>query len=315
MFMPVIAASASLCLSPSVAAGQGGGAPVPPVEQAPAAPETEPAPEPVAASTAGTASQKGWTVRFDPLVWWVSPAGDLRLPSSGGGPTGNEVQLSDLNLDTPEFTPAGAVSINADRVRFSFFGSGYSSDAEGVAGESFRLGDVSLDAGDPYKASFDFGLYELTVGYRLLSYDWKTSGPGPEDAPDVLLDLYGIVGGRFYDLDISVAASGADGGGGPLVSGTEQFFGDLIAGVRAEFMIVRDFSINVQGNAGGMTDSDRSSFSFDLQVFGEWRPFNNVGVQLGWRHTQYSLEDGEGPGKFEYEGSLAGMFAGVLIRF
>ena len=201
------------------------------------------------------------------------------------------------------------MAIQADKVRFSFFGSGYSSDSDGVADRAFRLGDVSFNAGDAYESNFEFGLYELTVGYHFLSYDWKERSNNPERATDVVLDLYGFVGGRLYDLDIGIA------GPGGASTDTDQFFADLIGGIRAEFTIARNFTVNVQGGAGGMTDSDRASFSFDLQVFGEWRPWENVGLQIGWRHTQFSLEDGDGSGKFEYEGSLAGMFAGLVIRF
>ena len=126
---------------------------------------------------------------------------------------------------------------------------------------------------------------------------------------DAVLDLYAIAGGRFYDINAGVTAPGG------MPNDTDQFFGDAIAGIRAELVFLSDFNINVQVTGGGMGDSDRSSFSFDIAVSGEWRPHKNLGVQIGWRHMSLWLEDGEGPGKFEMDGSLAGVFASVTFRF
>lgn len=248
-----------------------------------------------------------WTLKLDPMVWWVSPAGDLKLPAQSAT-AGNSVDLSTIDLDTPEFSPAGAAALYVEDFRFSFFGSAYSRDATGTSASAFQLGDVQIGVGDDFDVSFDLGYYELTAGYRFLHHNWGESSANPADCADVSIDLYGLLGGRVYDLDIGFASGGNS-------SGTDQFFGDVIAGVRAEFTIIRDFSINVQASGGGMGDSDRSSYSFDIQVFGEWRPWQNVGFLFGWRHTQFNFEDGEGPEKFEYDGSVAGVFAGMTIRF
>jgi hypothetical protein len=269
--------------------------------------QEQPAPVPAAPPEAPASVSNPWTIKLDPMVWWVSPAGDLKLPAQGAV-AGGSVGLSTLDLDTPEISPAGAASLYVENFRFSFFGSAYSREASGTADSAFQLGDVQVTAGDEFDVDFDFGFYEVSLGYRFLHHNWKESSANPAEAADVAIDLYGLVGGRLYDLDISFASAGSE-------SGTDQFFADVIAGVRAELTIIRDFSINVQASGGGMGDSDRSSYSFDIQVFGEWRPFQNVGVLFGWRHTQFTFEDGDGPEKFEYDGSVAGVFGGVSIRF
>lgn len=249
-----------------------------------------------------------WVIRVDPMVWWVSPGGKIRLPSSGGA-SGDKVRVQNLDLDTPEFSPAGSVSINAGDLRFSFFGSAYSRDTESVSDSTFQIGDVSLAPGDDFRSKFDFNFFELNLGYRFLSYNFKEHSENKAEAADVNVDLYGIFGGRLYDMSISVGTPGG------AASATDQFFGDVIAGVRAEFRFLHDFNINVQVTAGGMGDSDRTSYSIDVHAAGEWRPIPNVGVEFGWRQVAYSFEDGDGAAKFEYDGTMAGVFAGVVVEF
>ena len=47
----------------------------------------------------------------------------------------------------------------------------------------------------------------------------------------------------------------------------------------------------------------------------QWRPHPNVGVQIGWRQVAYWLNDGEGEDEFEYNGRMAGIQGGLVIRF
>lgn len=301
---PLACCALSLAVAPALAQNAAPTAPAPPA--APSAPQNTPEGPEFADKLAE--ADNTWTIRIDPTVWWVSPAGDLKLPASGTT-AGSSVDLSRLNLDTPEFTPAGSVAINAGDFRFSFFGAAYSRDAEAVADSAFQIGDASFAAGDAIDTSFDFNLFDLTAGYRFYSYDWRKCSQDQDKCADIVLDLYALAGGRLYDMNIDVNPAGSSG------NGTEQFFGDVVAGARAELTILHDFNINLQLTGGGMGDSDRSSFSWDIQISGEWRPCNNVGLQFGWRQVAFSLEDGDGPGKFEFDGSLAGVFAGITVRF
>jgi hypothetical protein len=278
-------------------------APEPPASSTPAA---EP-PTTLQLAPPGGPPDPPWVIRIDPMVWWVSPAGDLKLPSTSG--SDDSVELSSLNLDTPEFTPAGGLAINAGDFRFSFFAAAYSRETTAGAESAFQIGDASFGAGDPFESEFDFNLFDLNVGYRFYTYDWRSHSADKDKCLDVVLDLYAVGGGRFYDMNIGVNAPGAEG------NDTDQFFGDIVGGVRAEFTVIRDFSINLQLTGGGMGDSDRSSFSYDIQLNGEWRPWTNVGVLIGWRHIGFSLVDGDGAGKFDFDGTLAGLFAGVTVRF
>jgi len=46
-----------------------------------------------------------------------------------------------------------------------------------------------------------------------------------------------------------------------------------------------------------------------------WRPVRHVGVQVGYRQLAFDLEDGEGTDRFRFRGAMAGVFAGVTVRF
>jgi len=246
-----------------------------------------------------------WTIEVNPRLWWVSPSGDLQLPGS----TAPKVRIETLDLDTPEFTPAGSLAIHADRFRFSFFGSSYSRDARFNAGSAFQLGTLNVSAGDDVRSMFDLGIYELTLGYRFYRRGFAIARLNPADCAHLLLDLYVVGGARMYDLDIEVERPGV------ATTGTDQFFIEPIAGLRSELAITHDFAINLQLDGGGFGDSDRSSFSFNISIDFQWRPISWLGVQIGWRQTLYSFSDGEGASTFEYDGAMAGLFAGLSLRF
>ena len=80
--------------------------------------------------------------------------------------------------------------------------------------------------------------------------------------------------------------------------------------------IVDRFDIDLQVLAGGF-DAGRGHSSFSIEIVNgyTYRPIENVGVQVGYRLSWYSLQDGSDVNRFDYTGAVAGLFAGVVIRF
>lgn len=258
-----------------------------------------------------------WRVQIQPSAWFVAPSGTLRMPisaGSGGGAfttEGDAVAVERMNLDSTRLMPAGELHINSERWRFALSGAAFGIDREGtVADSSFRLGSVQVDAGDAMDVSFELTTVELTGGYRVWGYDFTAASEPPQNAVDAACRVYALLGARFYDFSFDL--TNRDGGAS---TGADQFFGEPIAGARAEFDIARDFSLTLQLTGGGFADSDRSSFSVDIVSGFEWRPFENVGVRIGYRQLAFDLADGDGAEEFEYDGRLAGLLAGVTIRF
>lgn len=266
----------------------------------------------------------GWVIQIEPLMWYVSPSGELTLParsgsggSTGGGfsDSGDSVRLSELNLDSPQFEPAGDLQVSIDRFRVGFSGATNSVTRDStIADEDFRLGAVEIAAGDELAVDFELTTVQLTLGYNVWSTDFSKHKLEHDETgiSPIALRLYAFGGIRLYETDISVenlsTAASAEA--------SETFFEPII-GARAELQIARPFTIDVEFSGGFYADSDRSASSFDVAVGFMYHPHPNVGIQLGWRQLAFSLSDGEDDSvsEFDYTGRLAGLYTGITLRF
>lgn len=262
-------------------------------------------------------SRVDWTIQLEPAVWFVSPSGEFSLPAQSNATAGDKIKIEELNLDTPLVSPFGELNMRAGdegQWRFTFSAGDYSSDRQATAGFDFRLGDVSALAGDPLGVSFDFFTAEASVGYRIYERDFLASSRHPENAGRFLLTTYAFGGVRLYDVDIEFEnmAVGREG-----ESGTHQFFAEPIIGVRNELEIAGDFTIDLQLSAGALPIEDHSSYSVDIAVGFMYRPHPNFAAQIGWRQVAFWLSDGsdDSADQFEYDGRLAGLYAGITLRF
>lgn len=258
-----------------------------------------------------------WTVRIDPHVWWVSPSGSIKLPasSSGAASNGDSVRVERLNLDSPRLSPYLEAQINADPWRFSLSGGSFSLDrGHTTADSAFQLGDMPVSIGDSLAVSFDFTTVEASAGYRFWRHDFKASSRHPEDAWDTVVSTYVVGGVRLEDVNAAVRLNNPPVGGVGSVA-SHQVFVEPFAGIRLEAELARHFGVDFQLTGGGFADSDKSSITIDVAVAFAWRPWDNVGVQIGWRQLAFTLKDGHSPQEFEYSGRMAGVFAGVTIRF
>lgn len=238
--------------------------------------------------------------RLNAWVWYVSPSGELKLP---GGPSGGDrVELEDLNLDTPRPRPYGAFEFRYDDWEAGFLAVDYSADVNSFATEPFSLGGIDLLAGDNLDIDFQLAVFEPWVGYRFYSHDFS------DGDRDLVGDLSVYGGVRFYDLDI-------DARSGPSAANADELFIEPFVGLRGELELYQDFFVDLRGGFGGFAIDDTESFSVDIMVSFAWRPTPAAGVQIGYRQLAYILETGEGASEVAHEGALAGIFAGLEIRF
>lgn len=261
---------------------------------------------------------KPWTVQIEPMIWFAAPSGKVQLPiNSGNGPgsvttAGDKVQMSTLDLDSARLRPAGELHINADDWRFSFAGSQFENSGDStIAPSAFRLGAVNVAAGDAFRMDFDLGAYELSVGYKVYGCDFCAESAVQSDAVPIVLKVYALAGARLYDVNFDFERLG---GAVPQTAGYNDLFVEPLLGGRGELEITQNFGIDLQLTAGYLP-GDQSTFSIDVSAGFHWRPIENLGVQIGYRQLAFDLEDGDGPEKFRYDGRLAGLFAGVVLRF
>ena len=258
-----------------------------------------------------------WTIELEPTIWFAGPSGKLRLPvTSGTGPgafttSGDKLQIDDVNLDTPRVRPKGAFRLGFDDWQASFSGADYSSSRSVTADVDGRLGAVAFASGERLDTDFSLGAYELTLGYRVWDKAFSTDSKNPAAADDIRLRLYVVGGIRLTDVSISVASTT-----GPSRSAdVNQLFAEPILGARLEADLTESFGINVLVTGGYLPVDDRSSSSIDIEASFHYRPTGWLSLEIGYRQLAFSLEDGEGLGKFEYDGRLAGLFTGVTLRF
>lgn len=309
--------TAALALSPLAAHAQSipttltfQPAPTEPAANPPAAPST-------AESTASappvipSSVDPTWKVSIEPIVWYMAPSGDLKLPASGAATPSNKVDIADLDLDNPRLSPAGSFRIASGRWTFAFFGAAYDTDHTNTVNQSFQLGSLSFAPGDQAKTEMTLGFYEVTAGCRIFDYDWRANSTHPETAEQALfvLSLYGGV--LMQDVDIMVQQLGTQ-----FPDSTySNLFVQPIIGLDFHFAFADQFAIDLRLSGGGLPLDDESSASVDIAVAFTWQATDHIGLQIGWRQIAYWLSDGDGQDEFEYNGAVAGLFAGVTLRF
>ncbi|MFZ4573536.1 MAG: hypothetical protein ACOYN0_04015 [Phycisphaerales bacterium] len=266
-----------------------------------------------------------WTLRVEPVVWFTGPSGTLKLPGSASGVGGSsagdggtvgalslqggaaqDVDLRDLDIDTPEASPAIEINLGRGDWRFGLRAIDFSGDQQAAANAGGSYGSLAYAAGDEVSTSLDYSQFELEVGYSLRKRDLSPYPQGFKFHSNFEL----IAGLRVYDFEWSVENTTA---GGAL--GTEETFWEPIVGAKISMELYEQFDIDLQLTAGGLPLGDDSSYSLDVIVGGAWRPVENVGVLVGYRLTGYDLSSGSGDEEFEWQGSMAGLYAGLVLQF
>lgn len=246
-----------------------------------------------------------WRVQVQPRVWYVSPAGRIRLPSTGAA--SGKIRVEAFDLDSPRASAYGEVALKSGPWRISFGGAGYSVERSNTAGSSFQIGSAAVAPGNQLQSSFEYTTAQGSVGYRVYEHDF---GAVDGNAGRTVLRLEVMGGARIHDLGVRVARLTPT-----LVSSSaDPFYVEPFGGGRAELQVVRDFTIDLELSAGGLPVED-SVYSFDIAVGFTWRPIDGLGLQIGWRQLYVDLQEGKGANQFEYTGTMAGLFAGVTLRF
>ena len=234
---------------------------------------------------------------------------------------GGQVFASELNLDSPRPSPYFELHLRRDRWRLGTSGFWFSQ-ADRIAGvvEATQLGTLSLVPGDRARSSLDFWSFEAVAAYRFLDRAWEEPGvsaraePSEGGAAPLALGLDALAGVRVYSADLTVDRLAGAGTLAGSVS-EEGLWAEPIVGIKADAEIYKQFTVDFQTTFGIQPLTDHDSWSWDVQVDGTWRPWPNVGVQIGYRQLIYRLNDGTGNDQFLFRGSAAGLFAGVEIRF
>lgn len=254
-----------------------------------------------------------WVLKFEPSVWYVATNGDLLLPGSAGSGNGQSIPVADLNLDSPRASPMGELQVRRGDWRINIGGLGFSTGDRGSrASAPGQIGGAAFAAGDTIESSIDFTTLSIDGAYAFHRFEHGTLDSGGTRIRSSLAALAGV---RALDIDIqaqvftpgSSAPSGSTGG--------DDFHAHPYGGLRWEMDLVEQFTVDLSGSIGGMTLGDSQSWSTDIIVGFQWNPTPHFGAQIGYRQLLFGTESGEAPSEFSWNGGLAGVYAGAVLRF
>jgi len=275
--------------------------------EAPISPASTPAPTTGQASGAQPPAldtgDAPWSLRLSGRAWYVAPSGDLQLSSQNG--LGSTVKLADLNLDKPRVTPFVQLDLQADKWLLTLSGGGVSVSGVSLSPNAVQIGNTPVAAGQAVDAKFTYTTIQALAGYRLYAYDLTNDREG--DTGDTAFRLHALGGLRVHDLAAKAQRPGVAGS----LSEDSRTTVDLIAGLRGELQIARQFAIELDLSAGALA----SSYSWDIAAAFTYRPCTNFGVQVGYRNLGVQVKDGSGNNQFKWDGALAGLFFGAQFRF
>jgi hypothetical protein len=250
-----------------------------------------------------------WEWSIEPSMWFVGLSGRVKLPRSVS--TGTPLpkrNIEDLNLDNPQWQPTGELNVRRGDWRGTIRGAVYNTE-KNASGLSGSLGDVAFSSSDTVRSTLDFALIEIEGAYTF-SGTPKERQPGGYYALDPRLDA--VVGLRIYNEEWSIENLSATSG----ITRAEEddwFFQPEI-GLKLSTDLYRDVTVDAQITLGGLP-TENTSYSFDVIVGVQWRPVENVGVQLGYRAVFFGLGSGDGESEFSFDGSLQGLYGGLVLRF
>jgi len=275
-----------------------------------APPSSTPASPPASSSASSPLAKEAqkdpsdWTLRLEPSVWYVAPGGKLRMP---GSPSSFGLsRLEKLNLDSPRPMPYLEAQWKNEDWKLTLSTSYASERNRGaIADEGGFLGPISYAPGDRINSSLSIFNLELNAAHRL-SLPKELAGD-PSGGFASRLEVLGGIRLQHFDADFDV--------NGANVSASE-FFGFPVVGARFSMELIRRFTLDLQVDAGGFAfGGGRAAWGANIISGFQYRPTENIGIQIGYRLMSYHTRTGRDTDRFEYNGALAGLFFGAVVRF
>lgn len=259
-------------------------------------------------------AREWWTIRFEPAAFYAAPSGDIRLPSSTGT-RGDKIDVNDLNQDSPRLSPSGRLTASRGDWRFTVSGFAFSASDRGAFADAPGLvGGAPFAAGDRLITDLAYQTFDVRAGYRILQH---RSEPGDSGVPRLEAGVDLLAGVRFHHVDVeTIVVSAVPPAPGVLTSAdADELFAEPFIGARLDLEFSRTFGVDVESTVGGFSTGDRSSVSFTIAAGFVYRPVTWIGVRVGYHMSVFGFSDGSGAEKFEWDGSLAGLYWGAQFSF
>lgn len=255
-----------------------------------------------------------WTARIEPGVWYAGASGYLTMPRSSESSGGNgRWSLEALGQNsTSVVVPLGEVNLRKGDWGITLRGFQMSS-TQTATGFDGMIGDLPIESGDAIESSSDLTGIDLEARYRVL----------PDQARTVLRGkarlrprLEVIAGARLYESSWQVRNNSLVVEA-PQRNDTEadEVFVHPVVGVKGSLEFYDELSLDVVLAMGGMPTEETFGYTFDILVGGSWKPTNHVGLQFGYRALFFDLSSGSGDAEFDFQATIQGLHAGLVLEF
>ncbi len=238
-------------------------------------------------------------VQVKGLAIFLAPGGRFKFPGTSG--TGEFIDVEALNLDSPRLSPGIEIDASVEqwRIRASYI-SFDQSDQEAFSPTTRRVGDVDITKGDGLVSSLSFDWGQVQVGRVVYE---RAVGK------DSKFQITAGAGVRFYDVSATVdrVAGGR--------AAADSTFVEPILGTESRFTYREAYTFRIAVDAGFSDWSDKTTQSWSITLESSVELYDRVSAQFGYRILTFDLEDGDGASTFEYDGSLAGLYAALSFTF
>lgn len=267
--------------------------------------------EPTAQDAVREASR--WRLRVEPSAWYVGPGGEVDMPN-GSVSSGaiDPFKLSDLGIDTPRVAPMleAHVSFN-DTWRLGFRGFTLSADGHATSGVTGAIGEVAIAPTSVVNSSLDYDSFEAELGWSVHRYqDPKGNGLSTN------LELLALVQVIDFDWSIRRLPDPTLVFLGPDSQGVDEFYVIPEVGFKFTMNFGDDFTVDALGSVGAGPWGNAAAYTGDVILGFTWQPWENAGVQVGYRSAFFSLySGGDGDQEFSYSGAQQGLYFGAVVEF
>ncbi|GAB4547403.1 MAG: hypothetical protein Tsb0013_07160 [Phycisphaerales bacterium] len=235
-----------------------------------------------------------YRAEITPIVWWSSFAGDIAFGAGGS------FDLETIDADEPAIAAGAEARLDTERLTFALGGFHRSDSADNQrTGDAITPGGIAVPAGSRVDWDLDLTSLSATAGYR-----FDDLIPDPE--VDLRFDVY--AGVRYVDLELALDAPAGS------VAFDERWMTPIV-GARLRVDLPHDIDVLIDADLGLLPLGDTTTSTWSVFAGVGYQPTPNLGVRVGFRHISLDYNDSSGAGDTEFNGFLAGLYAGVVIRF
>lgn len=210
-----------------------------------------------------------------------------------------------MRVDEARVTPGYRFALRRGRVGFE------------AIGQFVRV--AAINDQSPTQLATPFGLDRARNEFELATHDFRLSyafiertyREDAEGRPVLGVRLEPRVGVRLVDFRSSIEL--LEGPGTGLIVEDSATTLEPIVGIAAAATLHDRLSLELGADVGGFIEfGDVSSSSANLEVTGRWHATRHLDVEVGYR---FLLQDVADPPGIDLDGSVAGAFIGIGLRF